>query len=120
MIDLSMNQNTAVDFLYVSFRNTVNEYYVAVGSESIRSTLDMERQNGDFIGSFAKYGLKKDPSDHHKLVIDEPDRADRSDRCARGWCVSRSENRSCTGFEPHRRRSQNRTSVAHLTAHVPV
>ena len=33
------------------------------------------------------------------------------------YCVSRSENRSCTGFEPHSRRSQNRTSDAHLTAH---
>ena len=35
-------------------------------------------------------------------------------------CVSRSENRSCTGFEPHSRRSWNRTSAAHLTAGVPV
>ena len=35
-------------------------------------------------------------------------------------CVSRSENRSCTGFEPHSRRSWNRTCAAHLTAHVPV
>ena len=34
-----------------------------------------------------------------------------------GTCVSRSENRSCTGFEPHSRRSFNRTSAAHLTAH---
>lgn len=32
-------------------------------------------------------------------------------------CVSRSENRSCTGVKPHSRRSQNRTSDAHLTAH---
>ena len=32
-------------------------------------------------------------------------------------CVSRSENRSCTGFEPHSRRSPNRTCAAHLTAH---
>ena len=35
-------------------------------------------------------------------------------------CVSRSENRSCTGFEPHSRRSQNRTCAAHLTARVTV
>ena len=35
-------------------------------------------------------------------------------------CVSRSENRSCTGFEPHSRRSWNRTRAAHLTAHMPV
>ena len=41
-------------------------------------------------------------------------------RAFREYCVSRSENRSCTGFEPHSRRSWNRTSAAHLTAHVPV
>ena len=35
-------------------------------------------------------------------------------------CVSRSENRSCTGFEPHHCRSQNRTAAAPLTALVPV
>ena len=35
-------------------------------------------------------------------------------------CVSRSENRSCTGFEPHSRRSWNRTFAAHLTARVTV
>ena len=32
-------------------------------------------------------------------------------------CVSRSENRSCTGFEPHPRRLPNRTCAVHLTAH---
>ena len=31
----------------------------------------MERRRGDFIGSFAKYGYKKDPADHHRLLIDE-------------------------------------------------
>ena len=36
------------------------------------------------------------------------------------YCVSRSENRSCTGFEPHHCRSQNRTAAAPLTALVPV
>ena len=33
-----------------------------------------------------------------------------------GKCVSRSENRSCTGFEPHPCRLQNRTAAAPLTA----
>ena len=72
LIDSGKSQSVAIDFLNNSMRGMMNEYYVAANSESIRSTLDMERRKGDFIGSFAKFGYKKDPSDHHKLVIDEP------------------------------------------------
>lgn len=72
LIDSGKSRSIATDFLNVSFRGMMNEYYVAASSESIRSTLDMERRKGEFIGSFAKFGYKKDPSDRHKLVIDEP------------------------------------------------
>lgn len=72
LIDSGKSQSIASDFLNVGFRGLMNEYYVAANSESIRSTLNMERRKGEFIGSFAKYGYKKDPSDHHKLLIDEP------------------------------------------------
>ena len=70
-IDSGRSKGVAIDFLNNSMRGMINEYYVAANSESIRSTLDMERRRGDFIGAFAKYGYKKDPADHHKLVIDE-------------------------------------------------
>ena len=70
LIDSGKSQGAAVDFLNNSMRGMINEYYVAANSESIRSTLNMERRKGEFIGSFAKYGYKKDPADHHKLVID--------------------------------------------------
>lgn len=69
-IDSGRSQGIAIDFLNNSMRGMINEYYVAANSESICSTLDMERRRGDFIGSFAKYGYKKDPADHHKLIID--------------------------------------------------
>ena len=72
LIDSGKSQSVAIDFLNNSMRGMINEYYVAANSESIRSTLNMERRKGEFIGSFAKYGYKKDPTDHHKLVIDEP------------------------------------------------
>ena len=71
LIDSGKSQSLAIDFLNNTMRGMINEYYVAANSESIRSTLNMERRRGEFIGSFAKYGYKKDPSDHHKLVIDE-------------------------------------------------
>ena len=70
-IDSGNSKGAAIDFLNNSMRGMINEYYVAANSESIRSTLDMERRRGDFIGAFAKYGYKKDPADHHRLVIDE-------------------------------------------------
>lgn len=70
-IDSGRSQGVAIDFLNNSMRGMINEYYVAANSESIRSTLDMERRRGDFIGSFAKYGYKKDPADHHKLLVDD-------------------------------------------------
>lgn len=72
LIDSGKSHSIASDFLNVSMRGMMNEYYVAASSESIRSTLDMERRKGEFIGSFAKYGYQKDPTDRHKLVIDEP------------------------------------------------
>ena len=71
MIDSGKSRGAAVDFLNNTMRGMINEYYVAANSESIRSTLDMERRRGEFIGSFAKYGYKKDPADRHKLVVDE-------------------------------------------------
>ena len=70
-IDSGRSQGVAIDFLNNSMRGMINEYYVAANSESIRSTLDMERRRGLFIGSFAKYGYQKDPADHHKLLVDE-------------------------------------------------
>ena len=70
-IDSGRSQGVAIDFLNNSMRGMINEYYVAANSENICATLNMERRRGDFIGSFAKYGYKKDPADHHKLIIDE-------------------------------------------------
>ena len=72
LIDSGKSQSLATDFLNISMRGMMNEYYVAASSESIRSTLNMERRKGEFIGSFAKFGYQKDPTDRHKLVIDEP------------------------------------------------
>lgn len=69
-IDTGNSQSVATDFINYSVRGMLNEYYLASNSVNIRSTLDMERQKGEFIGSFAKYGYKKDPNDHHKLLID--------------------------------------------------
>ena len=67
----SMNSHVESDELLVPFKNLINEAYCRDTSVKIRSQLEIKRQRGDFIGSFAVFGYKKDASDHHKLVVDE-------------------------------------------------
>ncbi len=55
----------------VGVTNVINESYAASTSANVRGTLNMNRRQGKFIGSFPSYGYKKDPNDHHKLIIDE-------------------------------------------------
>ena len=54
----------------VSFSNIVNDDYIRQLSIKIKSTLDMKRNSGEFIGNYAPYGYVKSPEDRHKLVID--------------------------------------------------
>ena len=72
-IDTVANKmNAAAQCITVGIQNVVNESYAAQTSVSVRSTLNTERSKGAFIGSFASYGYRKDPEDHHRLLIDEP------------------------------------------------
>lgn len=48
----------------------VNEWYLEDLSENIRAVLDYKRKNGQFIGSFAPYGYRKDPQNHNQLIPD--------------------------------------------------
>lgn len=49
----------------------VNEWYCEDISENIKAVFDVKRKRGEFIGSFAPYGYKKDPLNRNKLLIDE-------------------------------------------------
>jgi len=55
---------TKVRFLF-------NELYSQNISEKVRSSQRMKMEKGEFIGSFACYGYKKDPDDNNHLIIDE-------------------------------------------------
>lgn len=67
----SMNSHAESDEIIVPFKNLINEAYCRDTSIKIRSQLEIKRKRGDFIGSFTVFGYQKDPSDHHKLIIDE-------------------------------------------------
>ena len=67
----SLHSNPESDELLIPFKNLINEAYCRDTSIKIRSQLEVKRKRGDFIGSFAVFGYRKDPEDHHKLVVDD-------------------------------------------------
>jgi DNA invertase Pin-like site-specific DNA recombinase len=49
----------------------INEWYCEDLSENIRAVFKQKMLDGQFLGSFAAFGYKKDPLNRHKLIIDE-------------------------------------------------
>ena len=60
----------AITGLEVPITGLMNDRYAAKTSSDIRRTFDHKRRNGEFIGSFAPYGYRKDPQDKNHLVLD--------------------------------------------------
>lgn len=54
------------------FKNILNEMYAKDISKKVRAAFKAKAENGEFIGSFAPYGYKKDPHDKNRLIVDEP------------------------------------------------
>ena len=67
----SGTMNAATQLISVGVTNVINESVAATTSVNVRGTLNMNRLQGKFIGSFPTYGYLKDPEDHHKLIVDE-------------------------------------------------
>lgn len=57
--------------LEVPINGLMNDRFAAKTSRDIRDTFNTKRRKGEFIGAFAPYGYRKDPSDKNRLVIDE-------------------------------------------------
>lgn len=58
------------DGISIPVRILLNDYYSKHTSIDIRSALQVKRQEGLFIGSFACYGYIKDPEDKNHLIVD--------------------------------------------------
>lgn len=70
-VDTATNDmNAATRCITVGVQNVINESLAATTSVNVRGTLNVNREQGKFIGSFASYGYMKDPDDHHKLIVD--------------------------------------------------
>ncbi|MCD8084080.1 MAG: recombinase family protein [Clostridiales bacterium] len=67
----SADEKDDSDNIIIPFKNLINDAYCRDISTKIRSQLDVKRKNGQFIGSFAGYGYRKDPRDKNRLLVDE-------------------------------------------------
>lgn len=59
----------------LGIRLSVNDMYLRDTSKKIRSSFDVKRSNGDYIGSYAAFGYMKNP-DNPKVLIPDPVVAD--------------------------------------------
>lgn len=67
----SLNSDKTSDYFILPFKNLINDSYAKDISVKIRSSLDVKRKNGEYVGAFCPYGYKRDEEIRHKLVIDE-------------------------------------------------
>lgn len=56
--------------LDIAFKSLIYDFYSEDISIKVRSSLQVQRANGNYIATMAPYGYFKDPEDHHKLIID--------------------------------------------------
>lgn len=56
---------------FAPFRNVFNDMYAKDISKKVRTALYMKQLNGNYIGTYAPIGYKKDPDNKGKLIIDK-------------------------------------------------
>ena len=67
-IDTASN-SSANDMLV--FKSAFNDMYVKDISNKLRSSLNVKKRNGQFVGAYAPFGYNKSDNDKHVLVINE-------------------------------------------------
>ena len=56
--------------LAAALKNIINDYYAKDISRKSCSALAVKRRNGEYVGSYAPYGYRKDPANKNRLLID--------------------------------------------------
>ena len=56
--------------LDIAFKSLIYDFYSEDISIKVKSSLQVQRANGNYIASIAPYGYLKNPEDHHKLIAD--------------------------------------------------
>lgn len=55
----------------VNFKNLLYDLYSKDLSQKVRSSLAVRKEQGQYVSANAPFGYKKDPSDRHRLLIEE-------------------------------------------------
>ena len=66
----SLTGDLASDSYILPFKNLINDTYCKDISVKIRSSLDVKRRNGLYVGSYTPYGYKKNPEDKNRIIVD--------------------------------------------------
>ncbi len=67
----SANGLEGTDGLMLSLKNMINEAYSMDIGKKIKAQQEQAIKDGQFVGARPPYGYKKDPSDCHKLIIND-------------------------------------------------
>lgn len=67
----SIAPGSASDVITLPFKNLVNDIYCRDISIKIRSSLEVKRKKGEYVGGYAPYGYKKAPQDRNRLLVDD-------------------------------------------------
>ena len=70
MYDSEKASDPATD-MTMAFKSLLNDFYCRDMSNKVKIALKAKMQHGEFIGSFAPYGYRKDPDRHNHLLVDE-------------------------------------------------
>ncbi|WP_455257366.1 recombinase family protein [Peptoniphilus asaccharolyticus] len=67
----SENADVSDTHLILPIRNFINDSYCRDISMKVKSSKEIKRKNGEFIGAFAPFGYKKSDTNKHQLVVDK-------------------------------------------------
>ena len=67
----SMAPGSGSDVITLPFKNLVNDIYCRDISIKIRTSLEVKRKKGEYVGSFVPFGYRKAPQDKNRLLVDE-------------------------------------------------
>lgn len=67
----SMAPGSSTDVITLPFKNLVNDIYCRDISIKIRTSLEVKRKKGEYVGSFVPFGYRKAPQDKNRLLVDD-------------------------------------------------
>ena len=67
----SFKNPDSMNSVEVYFKNLINESFAKDISQKVRTSLEISKKNGNYIGVVAPFGYLKNPDNNHQLIIDK-------------------------------------------------